>query len=448
MRRRRLASLLAGPLVLTLTLTACSNGDPGSGESGGVTTVTVWDRGGAQANVIKKYFAAWNTTDGKRLGIRVDYVPQATDKYEEVVRQGFQTRRAPDVFQAPQAQIGAWVAAGWVQSLTGRVSKRVLQADAPYLKANGPLVIKGKPYALPSTTYTTRLVYNRDLFRKAGLDPGKPPTTFSQYKKYADAITTAGHGSFYGTALPMQWVGFGNWIVDTPILATDPDLSGNGLFNVRTHRYESTKYAPVVRLYRSLVSGKDVDPGAAAMSYDAEVSDFTQGKIGMMVASAGAVASIDALDKGVSAAAAPLPVPDGQTVGNLPMNAGNPYALSALTKQPEKAATVLQVLAGVGVQRALVKSGSPPLDSTIWDSKAAKANALLQDFRPGRLDQQWPKTPTGLLELRGQGVQNVLTGLILQPDKNVDASLTDLQRRLQDAYQKGVASGQVDPDDY
>jgi ABC-type glycerol-3-phosphate transport system substrate-binding protein len=126
MRRRRLAGLLAGPLALTLTLTACSGGGSGSGESGGVTTITVWDRGGAQANVIKKYFATWNTTDGKRLGIRVDYVPQATDKYEEVVRQGFQTRRAPDLFQAPQAQIGAWVAAGWVQSLTGRVSKRVL----------------------------------------------------------------------------------------------------------------------------------------------------------------------------------------------------------------------------------------------------------------------------------------------------------------------------------
>ena len=43
----------------------------------------------------------------------------------------------------------------------------------------------GDVYGLPSKNYTLGLVYNRDLFTKAGLDPAKPPTTWDEL--YADA---------------------------------------------------------------------------------------------------------------------------------------------------------------------------------------------------------------------------------------------------------------------
>ncbi|RYG26808.1 ABC transporter substrate-binding protein [bacterium] len=50
-------------------------------------------------------------------------------------------------------------------------------------------VVRGKLYALPSTPATTALHYNRELFRKAGLDPGKPPQTTEELLKAADRIT-------------------------------------------------------------------------------------------------------------------------------------------------------------------------------------------------------------------------------------------------------------------
>ena len=49
-------------------------------------------------------------------------------------------------------------------------------------------VINGKTYGLPYTFSTPVLFYNADLFRKAGLDPDKPPQTWAEVKSAALAI--------------------------------------------------------------------------------------------------------------------------------------------------------------------------------------------------------------------------------------------------------------------
>ncbi|MFD0476650.1 hypothetical protein ACFQ0B_56780 [Nonomuraea thailandensis] len=84
------------------------------------------------------------------------------------------------------------------------------------------------------------------------------------------------------------------------------------------------------------------------------------------------------------------------------MNAGYPYAISSTSQNPEKAAKVLEIMVGDGVQEALAAKAAPPLNAAVWDSAAIKDNALLQQFRPGELDQQWPKTPGGLLQVEGR----------------------------------------------
>src|SRR5690606_25253880 len=193
-------ALLAGTL-----LTAC--GDDDAESDGGVRTVVVWDRAGAEATARQKFFETWNEEEGAELGIRVKYEPQSTEKYEEIVQNGFQTQRGPDVFHAPSSQMGAYVGAGWVQPLEGVIDEAVLEEASPYLPDPSELVWGGETYAIPSTTFTVRLCINKDLFRKAGLDPNDPPDTFSEVENAARAITEA-EGEAYGIAIPMRWVGF------------------------------------------------------------------------------------------------------------------------------------------------------------------------------------------------------------------------------------------------
>jgi ABC-type sugar transport system, periplasmic component len=54
-------------------------------------------------------------------------------------------------------------------------------------------------YGLPTVNYTQGLIINRVLFKQAGLNPDKPPTTWAEVEQDAKAITKLGHGIFgYG----------------------------------------------------------------------------------------------------------------------------------------------------------------------------------------------------------------------------------------------------------
>ena len=50
----------------------------------------------------------------------------------------------------------------------------------------------GSVYGLPFVWGSRMLVYNKDMFRAAGLDPEKPPTTMEELEEYADKLTQLG----------------------------------------------------------------------------------------------------------------------------------------------------------------------------------------------------------------------------------------------------------------
>ncbi|MCL4425671.1 MAG: ABC transporter substrate-binding protein [Firmicutes bacterium] len=53
---------------------------------------------------------------------------------------------------------------------------------------------QGKLQGLPISTNNLALFYNKDLFKKAGLDPEKPPKTWDELRAYAKKITALGGG--------------------------------------------------------------------------------------------------------------------------------------------------------------------------------------------------------------------------------------------------------------
>jgi ABC-type glycerol-3-phosphate transport system substrate-binding protein len=62
----------------------------------------------------------------------------------------------------------------------------------PSVKQN--ISADGKVYALPINYYSTGLVYNRDLFKQAGLDPDKPPASWDEVQADAKKIAALGNG--------------------------------------------------------------------------------------------------------------------------------------------------------------------------------------------------------------------------------------------------------------
>lgn len=54
--------------------------------------------------------------------------------------------------------------------------------------------VDGKIYGVPRTNYSMGLLYNRKLFRLAGLDPDKPPATWEEVRAAAKKIADLGEG--------------------------------------------------------------------------------------------------------------------------------------------------------------------------------------------------------------------------------------------------------------
>lgn len=445
-RMARVTAAVGVGTLLATCVAACNGGDDSGGD--GVKTVVVWDRAGAEASSRQAFFTKWNAEQGAQRGIKVQYEPQATERYEEIVRLGFQTGRGPDIFHAPSSQVGAFVAAGWIQPLDGLVGDEVLKSAQKYLPETSELVWDGKPYAVPTTTFTVRMAINRGLFKQAGLNPDKPPTSFSEVEKAAAAITKASGGKAYGVGLPMAWVGFRQWTVDLPILSTDTNLAQNGLFNMSSGKFESQRYAPIVTHYRNLIAAKTAYPGAATLNTDPLTGAFAEGRVGMVLASGSIVGSLKKLGSKIDFGVGPIPVPDGMAQQQSPMNAGFPYAISAKAKDSEASAAVFEALVGPQMQEALAASGIPPLSLQAWDSPAAKANKSLQLYRPTDADRQWPKTPGTVISVEGQDATKTIQSLLLNPAADTDAELGKLSERYQSAYQAGLDTGEIDAKEF
>jgi len=78
--------------------------------------------------------------------------------------------------------------------------KAFLPAVASYFSDNN-----GQLLALPFNVSTPILFYNKDAFRKAKLDPDKPPKTWYELPKIAIALQAAGYDCVYTTVWP-SWV--------------------------------------------------------------------------------------------------------------------------------------------------------------------------------------------------------------------------------------------------
>ena len=122
----------------------------------------------------------------------------------------------PDVFTIPFTDGKGLIAQHQIVNINDRV------AALPYVAKFNPNVLvngqgaDGKIYALPTQAYGMSLTYNRTLFKQAGLDPDKPPTTWDEVR--ADAQIIAQKTGLAGYA-EMAMSNTGGWQLTTATYA-------------------------------------------------------------------------------------------------------------------------------------------------------------------------------------------------------------------------------------
>jgi len=114
------------------------------------------------------------------------------------------TNNSPDLLQlsGPQ-EIGSWAYSGALQPLDGYFNQSGFDANDILPGLLKETTWNGKVYGLPCCTDMSMLYYNADMFKAAGLDPSKPPTTTEELLDDAAKLTVLNSD---GTIKQLGWL--------------------------------------------------------------------------------------------------------------------------------------------------------------------------------------------------------------------------------------------------
>lgn len=307
-RSRRRHCVIAVVAVAAVSLAACSSG---SGAKGGTvaqggsngtddgTTLTLWTRAPLefQANLLVK---AYNSSHKNQVKLTI--VPN--DDYVSKVGAAAGSGGLPDLFASDIVYAPNWVKAGLWQDLTGQIGKLPFAGsiNKGHLAAG---TYQGKEYVLPFVLDLSVMMWNKTLYKAAGLDPNKGPTTLADFVQQAKAVAALHKPGVYGTYFGGNCGGCNVFTWFPMIWAAGKDvLSPDGTQSMLDSDTAKQVYADWKQLWNSGA----VDPASKDDTGATWVGPFQQGKIGVMPYPASLLATVG---KTVDAGVAPIPGPDG-----------------------------------------------------------------------------------------------------------------------------------------
>ncbi|WP_431731866.1 ABC transporter substrate-binding protein [Bacillus timonensis] len=182
-------------IIGLLFTTACTNSankdnepkDEGS-ESTGPTEIVFWHAmSGAGQEALDEIVNDFNTSQDK---VKVNAEFQGT--YEESLtkfRAVGGTNDAPAIIQTFEVGTKYMIDSGFIEPMQSFIDKD--NYDLSQLEKNilNYYTVDDKLYSMPFNSSTPILLYNKDAFKEAGLDPENPPKTFSEVKAAAEKLT-------------------------------------------------------------------------------------------------------------------------------------------------------------------------------------------------------------------------------------------------------------------
>ena len=184
------------------------------------TELTLWTRA-ATESVSKAYATqvrvdqlvqAYNASHKNK--VTATYV--VTDEYQTKIGAAAAANGLPDLFSADVVFMPNWTSAGLFQDLTAKIDgmpgiENVAQAGIDVGTWDG------KKYGMPFIADLSVWMWNKKLYKQAGLDPEKGPTSLEEFAAQARAVAKLGNGisgTFWGgscggcevfTWFPIAW---------------------------------------------------------------------------------------------------------------------------------------------------------------------------------------------------------------------------------------------------
>jgi multiple sugar transport system substrate-binding protein len=427
MKRNRLAAL-AITAALTLSATACGGSsssesiDTSSGEPTG--TISLWARD-SQKGFMDLLANAYNKSH--KAQVEVTIVPSANfvQKFGTATAGG----SGPDVASIDLVYLPYFASTGVLEDITDEAAK------LPYKDKLSPShqrlsTFEDKTYALPFTAEASVLFINKDLFKQAGLDPEKPPTTYAEILDAAKKIRALGPDT-YGFTMAGQCGGCNIFEFTPSVWASGGDvLSEDG----KTATLDSPQVTDALTFYREMNDAGVMPEAAKTDSGTAQPALFQAGKVGMVVLGAFFTQTLNT-DKKIDYGIAPIP---GKTGGSASFAGGDNIAVTAGSKNKAAAWDFVKWATDDEAQTILAKNSIVPVRTDLVESVYASAdprNALFsQALKTG-------KTPYSVVENQLFNDNNGPWATMINESVFGGVDIKAAQKKAQDASQQIIKTG-------
>lgn len=278
----------------------------------------------------------------------------------------------PDVVGLNDIDVPAFTRNGSFMDLTAAINKLSFKS-ALSPGHMGLALYQGKQYGVPYWGDLSVLWYNKQLFTKAGLNPGNPPTTYAQILSDAQAINKLGNG-IHGFTFAGDCQGCLGFTVQPGIWADGSHLMNGGITNQTANITGNSALVKALQLYHQIWTQHLAPDNDRTDNGPTWGQDFVAGKIGIMPGGYGQVVNLAKPSQlGTEFADAPLP---GSGGGYSTFDGGDDFVVPAAAKNPSGAWEFVQWVLQTQQQDLYPALGATPVRTDVLTPTFSSANPL------------------------------------------------------------------------
>jgi multiple sugar transport system substrate-binding protein len=222
MKKSTLVLMLAVILAVTAVVSGCSS----SGGAGKTTEISWWAPNWDEATA-KKLVEQFET---ENPDIKVNVVVTTWDTMENKIRVALTGKGAPAVITELQSRVKTYAAEKLLTNLDDNYKQAEIDKNDLFPSALDMNSYENSMYGVPFRIEGAGMLYNKKMFKDAGLDPDNFPKTWDEFIAAAKKLTkdTDGDGKIdqYGMAWPL-----GNMDNTTSVFATTLWSGGGNFFD-------------------------------------------------------------------------------------------------------------------------------------------------------------------------------------------------------------------------
>ena len=331
--------------------------------------------GGPITKIFDGYVAAF-----EKQNPDITVKPVYTGSYQDSIVKAMTAARAgnaPDAAVLLSTDMFTLIDAGMIEPIdtlaASSEDKDWLKAFYPAFMANSQA--DGHTWGVPFQRSTIVQYYNKEAFKKAGLDPDKAPATWDELVADGKKLTVkddSGNVKQWGVEIPSS--GFPYWLFQALAIENGADIANQDGTKVN---YNGPKVVEAAQFLYDLSNKYAVMP-KGIIDWGTTPKDFFQGKTAIMWTTTGNLTNVRK-NAGFSFGVAPLP---SKVQGGSPTGGGNIYVFKNKDKAKEEAALKLAKFLTSKDMAAdwSIKTGYVATRPDSWQTE--KMKAYVKDFPP------------------------------------------------------------------